>query len=317
MSWNPARRLRRALDGRAVEAQFGVAGALPTRPRSGADRSPAARPSHARSLCIVSGKGGTGKSMVCASLASWFSRAQRTLVLDADLGVANAHILQDVTPERTLVDVVEGRATVRDVLVTLSSGLSLVGGGSGFSRMAELSAHEQQLLAAGIDELDADLDLVLVDSAAGLSSQTLSFAFASDLVLIVTTPDLTAMTDAYAFLKVYARKQGRGRVLLLVNRASDEGEAQRTAQRIREVASKFLGWSPEAVGSCPEDRAAFRCGQRRRPVIVGEPDSPLARSLVALARTLEEHLGPVVPAGLGRGLLEHLALEGEANGTHL
>jgi len=316
MSWNPARRLRRALDGRPVEPGSGVVAGPAPRPLAGPQRATGAPGRRALSLCIVSGKGGTGKSMVCASLASWFARGRRTLVLDADLGVANAHILQDVTPERTLVDVVEGRASVRDVLVTLSGGLSLVGGGSGFSRMAELSAHEQQLLALGIDELDAELDLVLVDSAAGLSSQTLSFAFASDLVLLVTTPDLTAMTDAYAFLKVYARKQGAGRVLLLVNRASDEGEAQRTAQRIREVAAKFLGWSPESLGSCPEDRAAFRCGQRRRPVIVGEPDSALARSLVALARALEQRLEPLVPLGLGRGLLERLAFDGQRHGTH-
>ena len=195
----------------------------------------------AASLCIASGKGGTGKSVVIASLSSLFSARGKTLVFDADLGVGNAHILQDVSPPHSLVEVVEGECTVRDVLVPCSERCDLVAGGSGFPRMAALNDVEMQLVAEGMLELEGEYRFMLVDSAAGVSKQTLAFARACDQTLVVTTPDLTAMTDAYAFLKVLMGKKPEPTPLLLVNRAHSEEEAQEVVQRIRKVCRRFLG----------------------------------------------------------------------------
>ncbi len=259
------------------------------------------------SLCIASGKGGTGKSVVTAALASLLSARGRTLVVDADLGVGNAHILHDVSPPATLVDVVEGRSGVRDVLISCGEDLDLVAAGSGVPRMADLSSYELHLIASGLEELERDYRFVLVDSAAGVSRQTLAFARACDLALIVTTPDLTAMTDAYAFLKLLVAGRTGARPLLLVNRAHDDEEADEVAHRILRVGERFLGVMPRRIGWLPEDAAVSASVNRRGAVVDLEPCAEVSRSLRQVAVAVLEELGRIEPQGLGRMLQSEVA----------
>jgi len=264
------------------------------------------------SLCVASGKGGTGKSIVTAALARLFSAHRRTLLFDADLGVGNAHILQDVAPARTLVDVVEGTAKVAEVREPCSDSLDLVAAGSGVPRMTYLSSYELHLVAYGVGELEREYDYVVVDSAAGISHQTLAFAEASDIVLVVTTPDLTAMTDAYAFLKVLYTRRPEAQVLLAVNRAEDQDEAERVRVRIGEVCERFLGVLPRSAGWIPLDPAVVRAVNHRASVVMAEPDAPAARALRVLAARVLRELAHVEPRGLGRSLLRQIGLSGDA-----
>lgn len=257
------------------------------------------------SVCVASGKGGTGKSVITASLASLLSARGRTLLVDADMGVGNAHILQDQSPPRSFVDVVAGRCTVGEARVACSSALDLVGGGSGVSRMSALDKGELVHIARGLAEVEDEYQFALVDSAAGISEQTASFAAASDLCIVVTTPDITAMTDAYAFLKVLHASRPRARPLLVVNRVAqgegdDDGAA--TAERIVAVCHKFLGASPRFLGAVPDDRAVVRSVAMRRPVVVSAPDSAAAKALRAIAREVLVELGTRPRTGLGRTL---------------
>jgi len=261
----------------------------------------------AASLCIASGKGGTGKSVVTASLASCISLRGRTLIVDADLGVGNAHILQDVSPLASLVDVVEGTSEVRDVVVACSGQIDLLGAGSGVPRMADLSKYELHLVASGIEELELDYRFLLADCAAGISSQTLDFARACDAVLIVTTPDLTAMTDAYAFLKVLHARRPECTPLLLVNRARDEEQATAVVQRITRVAGRFLCASPRFVGWLPEDPAVPDSVNQRGAVVLLDPAAPFSAALRRVAVGLLEELGRTHAKGMGRSLLEGIA----------
>lgn len=258
------------------------------------------------SLCVGSGKGGTGKTVVTAALAHLFSKRGRTLILDADLGVGNAHILQNVSPERTFVDVVEGSLTVRDVLVPCGGQIDLLAAGSGVPHMADLSGFELHLIARGLEELEQEYRFVLVDSAAGVSRQTMAFADASDVVLVVTTPDLTAMTDAYAFLKVLYSRRPEARALVIVNRAHDEEEAGRVYGRIADVCSRFLGRAPAMIGWVPDDRAVTRAVNRRSSVIAFDPRTEASRSMRILAVRVLEELGRERPRGLGRTLLKRV-----------
>lgn len=291
-----------ATHGRAPQGDDpGVAGAV-----EATGDSPGTGPTSRRaaSLCVVSGKGGTGKSVVSASIATCLSRFGRTLLVDVDLGVGNAHILQDLTPVRSMIEVADGSATVREVRVPCSTGLDLIPGGSGVSRLASLSPYQVDLMAVGLEELEQEYDHLLLDSAAGISDQTVTFAAACDEILLVTTPDVTAMTDAYAFLKVLLRSRPGSRPLLVVNRAEDEAEAKRVAQRIREVAGKFLGSTPLAYGWIPDDRAVVRSVAARRPVVDSEPDSPAGSALRGLADRLGRRLrGHGMPVGVGASLL--------------
>lgn len=263
-------------------------------------------------LCVASGKGGTGKSVTSASLAALLSTRGRTLLVDADMGVGNAHILQDQTPPRSFVDVVAGRCTVAEARATCSPSLDLVGGGSGVSRMSALDRDELRLIAQGIAEIEDEYQFLVVDSAAGISEQTASFAAACDLTLVVTTPDITAMTDAYAFLKVLHSSRPRARPLLLVNRVAPgdgDDDGSQTAQRICAVCTKFLGFAPRFVGGVPEDRALVRSVAMRRPVVVSAPESEAARALRTIARSVLIELGERPRTGLGRSLARLFAAD--------
>lgn len=314
MNWDQARNLLRLGRGRRGEHPVGAPVGSTVGSTVGSERSalrdlprdPARRPRPQRaasSVCVVSGKGGTGKSLVTASLARLLATRGRTLVFDADLGCANAHILHDVHPERSFIDVVEGRLAVRDIVTPCGAGLDLLPGGSGFARLAGLTDYELHLVGKGLEELEGDYRYLVVDSAAGLSNQTVTFAAACDLVLLVTTPDVTAMTDAYAFLKVFVRKNPVAMPLLVVNRCTEREEAEHAARRISDVSRKFLGRDIACLGALPEDRAAFRCTQRRTPVTVGEPDGPLASALRDLERSVVQELARVPARGAGAELV--------------
>lgn len=260
-------------------------------------------PPRAHSICIASGKGGTGKSVVSASLGSIFAQKGRTLLVDADLGVGNAHILHNLCPQHSFVDVVEGRLSVREIRVPCRPQLDLLAGGSGVSRMAGLSAYELHLVAVGIESLEQEYRHVIVDSAAGISNQTIAFAAASDVVLLVTTPDVTALTDAYAFLKVLLQRRSEIVPLFVVNRATSEEEAEHVADRLRSVARKFLGREPRYAGWLPEDRHVVECVNARSPVVVRAEDAPFSQALLRLAVGLRAEFDRVQPRGVGRSML--------------
>lgn len=256
----------------------------------------------AASVCVASGKGGTGKSIVTASLATLLAPRGRTLIVDADFGVGNAHILQDVSPTTTCVDVVEGGVSVRDALTPCGKNLDLLAAGSGVPRMAELSSFELHMLASGLRELEREYRTVLVDSAAGVSHQTMALARACDVTLIVTTPDLTAMTDAYAFLKLLFAGRPGTRALLLVNRAASAEEAEEVTRRIARVGERFLGTAPRCIGWLPHDPAVSACVNRRGSVVSLEPGAEVSRALRLVAAALAEELAPVPTKGLGHEL---------------
>jgi len=298
MDWNQALRRMQPRPGRDADPR-----------RNGASRAASLR--RAVSVCIASGKGGTGKSVVTASLAALFAARGRTLIVDADMGVGNAHILQDVSPRASFVDVVQGRAAVADTVTPCREGLDLISAGSGVSRMAGLSAYELHLIAQGLQDLEPAYEYLLVDSAAGISDQTVAFAAGSDLVLVVTTPDPTAITDAYAFIKVLVGKRPEAVPLLLVNRVGEGGHTGehsgvRVFERISQVCLKFLGCEPRWLGSLPEDRAVVDSVAARLPVVVHEPGSPCAVALQALSVPLAAELGRQAEAGLGRRLVRDL-----------
>jgi flagellar biosynthesis protein FlhG len=272
------------------------------------------RASPAVSICVASGKGGTGKSLLSASLAVLLAKDEPTLVLDADFGVGNAHILQNVSPDLSIADVVDQRCRLRDVVVPCANDVHLVAAGSGYARLAGLEPEQMIAIASDLEDLDSEFGFLIVDSAAGISMQTLSFAAASDIVLIVTTPDVTAMTDAYAFLKVLWQRRSSATPLLIVNRVEDEDEARSVSSRICGVSYTVLRRRPRYAGHLVEDRAAFRSVQRRSPVVHAEPDSPLSTSLRAIAAVVKTECERVVPRGLGYNLARRVVRAPKAPG---
>ncbi|MDG1049631.1 MAG: P-loop NTPase [Planctomycetota bacterium] len=301
--WDHTRQLLRI--GRPAE----TGGDAPVEPfddwSRGPDRGP--RSMRCRSICIASGKGGTGKSSITASLADLFRHKGRALLLDADLGCANAHIFHDVHPDHSFADVIAGDREVHEIVTACAPDLDLLPGGSGVGRLAGLQEYELEMIGRGLTRVEPLYAYLLVDSAAGLSRQTVAFAAACDQTLLVTTPDVTAMTDAYAFLKVFTRQcealgERRALPLLVVNRAANADEASQVGARLQEVTRKFLDRRLEVLGWLPEDRAVFRSTQQRQSVVAGEPDSPVAQALELVATKLEERLQGEDGAGMGARL---------------
>ncbi len=257
----------------------------------------------AASICVASGKGGTGKSVVCASLASKLAERGRTLVVDADMGIGNAHIMHGLCPERSFVEFVRGDIALRSAVSHCSSQLDLIAAGSGVSHMAGLSVAEMHLIAAGLDELEPDYNYLLVDSAAGIADQTVNFASNCDVVLVVTTPDVTAMTDAYAFIKVLLRARPTLCPQLVVNRASSFEQARQTVLRMEKVTRRFLGRTPHWIGWIPDDRCVVESVNSRQPVVKKHPASRSGRALERLSVVVLEELDRVRHRGLGRSLM--------------
>jgi flagellar biosynthesis protein FlhG len=277
----------------------------PTAPRS---REPeVSNLSRAGSLCIASGKGGTGKSVFTASVAAQLSRIGRTLIVDADMGIGNAHILQGVTPERSFVELVAGTAAPREVVANCTANLDLIAAGSGVSSMAELSAFEMHRIGEALEQLEVDYRYLLVDSAAGVSNQTVAFAAASDMVVVVTTPAVTAMTDAYAFIKVLLRCNPTAAPLLVVNRAHGWDEAHSVVERMDTVCQRFLSRSPRWIGWIPDDEAVIRAVNARAAIITHDPQAAASLALEHLSLIIQEEFERSLARGLGRSLLGRVA----------
>jgi flagellar biosynthesis protein FlhG len=244
------------------------------------------RPS-VRTLAIASGKGGVGKSNLAANLAvALGERGARVLLLDADFAQANLDLLLGLHPRFDLQHVVSGEKTLEEIVVPGPNGVRLVPASSGSPELAELDDFTRECLLRNIGLLDDEVDLVLIDTATGVSQHVTSFCRSADDVLVICTPELPAFSDAYGLIKLL-HAQGLARAPhLLVNQAGSAEEAEETAHRIRLVARRFLHLELEYWGAVPFDAAVPRAVRLQEPVVTAFPNSPAAAAYRALAERL-------------------------------
>jgi flagellar biosynthesis protein FlhG len=210
--------------------------------------------SKVRTIAVTSGKGGVGKTNIAANLAMIFRRyKKRVLLIDLDLGLANIDILLGLRPEYTLQDVIEGRKQMKDIILHGPDGIKFVPASSGIEELTSLSEKQMEMLFKGFCDLDEELDIVIVDTGAGISSNVLSFVLASNEILLITTPEPTAITDAYAMIKALSRKRKDLNIKLLVNLAGSREEAELTMKRISSVTLRFLNVNVQYLGYLLQD----------------------------------------------------------------
>ena len=249
-----------------------------------------ARP-RATVIAITSGKGGVGKSNVAVNLAIRFAKSGKDVVLlDADLGLANADVLCNVDLPANLSHVIARKRELRDVLVQAPGGFRLIGGASGLARMADLTDDDRGRLLEALAELEQQADIIIIDTGAGISPNVLSFTRAADHVLVVTTPEPTAITDAYAVIKVVSRDPGNRRINLLVNQARSAGEGRIVHDRIARVAKQFLGATVFDAGHVMSDDAVPLAVRRRVPFVLSTPNCPAGQCITRLAMRFEQGL---------------------------
>ncbi len=240
-----------------------------------------------RIICVASGKGGVGKSNVALNLSILLSAAgSRVALVDADLALANLDILVNVPVRGNLSHVIAGTRTLDEVLIDLPCGVQLVPGASGLVGLADLSEFERTKLLDELTGLEADNDTIVVDCGAGIGPDVLQFASAADNLLVVTTPEPTAITDSYAVIKVMSQRGYAGHASLLVNFAPSRGEARMTHQRIAGVARQFLGMTLYDAGYVLADPKVREAVCRREPFVLAYPRCPASRCLAALATKL-------------------------------
>jgi len=245
-----------------------------------------------RVICVASGKGGVGKTSLSTGLAfALAARGNRVCLLDADLGLANVDILLGVNPEKTLEDVLFGGVPMAEAIVPVAPGVDLVSGASGVPRLAELTRAERMRLATQFSALDG-YDYLIVDNSPGISGQVVSLCLSARDLVVVATPDATAITDAYALIKVLTRAGLWWNPFICVNRARGRQQARLVFEKLRATAGKHLGLNCRYLGCVLEDEAVGLAASLRRPVAEAAPRSGAARDLAALAQALDEAEAP-------------------------
>lgn len=243
-------------------------------------------------IAVTSGKGGVGKSNIAVNLAIKLASAgKRVVLLDADLGLANADVLCNIDLPSNLSHVIARKRELTEVMVDGPGGFQLIGGASGLARMADLSDFDRQRLVAALAELEARTDVILIDTGAGISPNVLSFTRCADQVLVVTTPEPTAITDAYAVIKVISRDAPERPLSLLVNQVHQPLEGRQVYERIAKVAKQFLSVHVLDAGFVPSDPEVPAAVRRRTPFLITSPRCPASLCISQLAMRLERGVG--------------------------
>jgi len=226
-----------------------------------------------RIITITSGKGGVGKTNVSVNLALAYARTGRkVVVMDADLGLANVNVMLNMIPKFNLYHVIRKQKTMKEILVETEYGISIVAGASGFSKIANLSEAERQYFIEELNTLSS-ADIVIIDTSAGVSSNVLDFVAAADDSVIITTPEPTAITDAYGIIKIIATEITNLNMglKLVVNRVKNAAEATKIADRMINITSQFLNLKLEYLGFIYDDNAVSQAVFKQRPFMVVDP----------------------------------------------
>jgi flagellar biosynthesis protein FlhG len=249
-------------------------------------------------IAVTSGKGGVGKSNVSVNLAIKLAAAGKDVVLlDADLGLANADVLCSIDLPFNLAHVIARKKELRDVMVPAPGGFRLIGGASGLARMADLSELDRQRIINSLAEVENQADVILIDTGAGISPNVLAFTRTADHVLVVTTPEPTAITDAYAVIKVLSRDGAQRRVSLFVNQVKQAGEAKMVYDRIAKVARQFLGIIIYDAGYMVTDEQVANAVRKRTPFVLASPRCPASTCITQLAIRLQQGVAAAHPNG--------------------
>jgi flagellar biosynthesis protein FlhG len=257
-----------------------------------------ATPGPVQVIAVTGGKGGVGKTSVAVNLATALgSTGRRVMLLDGDLGLANVDVFLGMSPRHTMAHVLSGERSLEEIIVESPHGIQVVPGASGIADLANLSAAAHLNLVQAFSTLSTRVDVMIVDTAAGISHSVVQFTQASQHVLLVVCDEPASLTDAYALVKVLSRNHGVTRFAVLANMVRTPGEGEILYQKLQRVAAKFLDVTLDYVGEIPEDPYLKRAIREQRPVITAFPASPATRAFKKLALKADKWPVPEGPRG--------------------
>ena len=252
-----------------------------------------------RTLAVTSGKGGVGKTNVTVNLAlALAQRKQRVLILDADLGLANVDIAMGILPRYNLAHVLHGVKTLEEIIEIGPLGVSVIASGSGVSELANLEDKERGKLLESLAGLKSRYDYLLIDTSAGLNRNVLGFVLAADEVLVVTTPEPTAMLDAYSMIKVVLQENPRASVRTIINMVRDEAEAREVSDKLVVLAHRFIGAAISSLGYVVRDTHVTEAVREQVPLLQLYPGAAASRCIQGFAAQLTNGRGAAAAGDL-------------------
>ncbi len=255
-------------------------------------------PAPPRVIAVTSGKGGVGKSNIVANLGVALSQlGYRVLLIDADLGLANLDILLGLAPQHTIQDFFSLRQTLAQVIMQGPGGLKVLPAYSGLPELTELGDYEKIFLLNELDHFSETIDVVLIDTGAGISRNVLFFNVAAQERILVANNQPTSLADAYALMKVLVTQHKQTRFKLVVNGLTRPWEGEAVYRTLVRVAERFLDQEVflEYLGFIPFDETVLKAVMRQQPVISLYPEAPASKSFARIARRLQESS---VPSGI-------------------
>lgn len=244
-----------------------------------------------RIIAVSSGKGGVGKTNIAINLALAYAQAgKKVIVMDADLGLANVNVVLGVIPRYNLYHLIRKQKSLSEILVDTSYGIKIIAGASGFSKIANLTEDERRDFISELAAL-SNADILIIDCAAGVSNNVISFIAAADDALIITTPEPTAITDAYGIIKIIATEIENLDLglKLIVNRVKSVVEGKRVAERVINIAGQFLNLKVDYLGFVFDDPVVHSAVVRQKPFLVLEPKSRASLCIRHLLGRLEDY----------------------------
>ncbi len=240
-----------------------------------------------RVIAVTSGKGGVGKTNLSVNLGIALAQMEnRVLLFDADLGLANVDVVLGLAPQYNLSHVLQGTKSMDEVITQGPGGLKVIPSGSGDYKLANLNEYALEECLQQLNKIEEFTDIMIVDTGAGISNSVLKFVLAAEEVLIVTTPEPTAITDAYGILKMIIQHDLESKVNLVVNMVKNETEGKEVMERLASVSKRFLGVELESLGFIPYDQTVSKSIKAQQPFMLSQPRSLAAQSVRMLAEKL-------------------------------
>ncbi|GAA4700888.1 MinD/ParA family protein [Brevibacillus fulvus] len=260
-----------------------------------------------RLIAVTSGKGGVGKSNFTLNFAlGLIEKGQKVVIFDVDLGLANLDVLMGISPKKHLLHLLEPQHSVWDIIEKGPNGLEFIAGGSGFTQLQNLDEQKLQILFDRLAELQGYADTILFDTGAGISRESLGFMLASDEILLVTTPEPTSITDAYAVIKMIHSQPKHPPIRLVINRATSVQEGKNTAEKLFTVSKRFLNMELGTLGYLPDDSFVSKAVKQQKPFLLSYPHSQAAKGIKELVNGyLGKAASPELPGGL-RGFISKM-----------
>lgn len=238
-------------------------------------------------LAVASGKGGVGKTFISVNLAIAFSQMnKKVLLVDADLGLANADIIFGVTPKHSLQDAVFKGKDLKDVVISTNYGVDLLAASSGSREMVSLGQARMGMLINNLIRFASEYDVLIFDCAAGIESNVMSFLSAAPQGVVVMTNQPTSMMDVYALIKLVHQEGSVMKLGLIVNMVDDDAQGRRIVATLSQVTQRFLSSSVNLLGIIPRSREVEMAIRTRKPLLISRGDDDVSRRLKEIAKSI-------------------------------